>query len=291
MSVSESIESEVDSRSLSLGTKLKNLRESRGYSIEDVAGQLYLDCSLISALESGDYRNMPSLTYVRGYIRNYIKLFDALSEFAEFENIRLDESDKKIPEIIPDSIIYKKKSAVTQYVNINYIYPVIIISFITILYYAEAQLNLKALLAGYFQSTKSTTPEIQYKTMNNSAEVNIDLRSKKTSIHSEKQNKALELNKNEPDLINLYYEHDSWTQVKDATGKKLISRFVKSGKNLNFRGKLPFTVTLGNSPAVKITVNGTKFNQSKYTIKEIAHFVINNKNMNLQQEIRNAENN
>jgi len=49
---------------------------------------------------------------------------------------------------------------------------------------------------------------------------------------------------------------------------------------LKFRGKLPFTVTLGNSKAVKISVNGNIFNQSKYTKKEITHFVIKKTNLN-----------
>jgi len=57
----------------SLGSKLRERREEKQLSIEEVAQQLRLKKALIEDIETGNYERIP-LAYLRGYLRAYAKL-------------------------------------------------------------------------------------------------------------------------------------------------------------------------------------------------------------------------
>ena len=55
------------------GQYLAYEREKRGFTIEDVARQVYLPSHVIRSLEEDAYDKLPELVYVRGYIRSYCR--------------------------------------------------------------------------------------------------------------------------------------------------------------------------------------------------------------------------
>jgi cytoskeleton protein RodZ len=59
------------------GTILKAAREAKGISIETVATQLHLRPKIIDDLENDIFINIASITYVRGYIKNYARFVSA----------------------------------------------------------------------------------------------------------------------------------------------------------------------------------------------------------------------
>lgn len=56
------------------GMVLAEARNELKWSVEDVAANLNLRVSVIEALESDDYSDLPGPTFVRGYIRAYARL-------------------------------------------------------------------------------------------------------------------------------------------------------------------------------------------------------------------------
>jgi transcriptional regulator with XRE-family HTH domain len=58
-----------------LGARLREAREAKLLSIEDVAKKLYLKKEWIRDIETDNYSNVPSsLIYLRGYLRSYARL-------------------------------------------------------------------------------------------------------------------------------------------------------------------------------------------------------------------------
>ncbi|HCE09422.1 MAG TPA: DUF4115 domain-containing protein [Oxalobacteraceae bacterium] len=68
------MEPETSQRVPALGAQLAAERETRGWSIEQVATQLNLAPRQIQALELDDYAALPGMASVRGFIRAYAKL-------------------------------------------------------------------------------------------------------------------------------------------------------------------------------------------------------------------------
>ncbi|MGH8744637.1 MAG: helix-turn-helix domain-containing protein, partial [Burkholderiales bacterium] len=63
-----------DSQTASVGRVLSSARERQGLSVSDVARQLKLAVRQVEALEADDFKSLPRITFVRGFIRNYAKL-------------------------------------------------------------------------------------------------------------------------------------------------------------------------------------------------------------------------
>ncbi|MBB1268146.1 RodZ domain-containing protein [Shewanella sp. SR44-3] len=60
-----------------VGAVLRKAREGKGLSIQEVAIQLHLRPGIITDLENDKFDAMSSMTYVRGYVKNYARFIDA----------------------------------------------------------------------------------------------------------------------------------------------------------------------------------------------------------------------
>jgi cytoskeleton protein RodZ len=66
----------------SVGQLLRYAREQAGLSVSDVATRLRVGAKQIDALERADYANVPSGTFLRGFVRNYAKAVNVDQEEA-----------------------------------------------------------------------------------------------------------------------------------------------------------------------------------------------------------------
>lgn len=64
--------------------------------------------------------------------------------------------------------------------------------------------------------------------------------------------------------LQLQFDGTSWTEVKDATGKVLLSGLVEAGNSQTLDGKPPFVVFLGNAPVVRVTFNGQRVDTTAF---------------------------
>jgi cytoskeleton protein RodZ len=60
-----------------VGARLSQLRESKGWSIEDVSARLKVSVVKLRALEAGDISHLPDTTFALGVVRSYAKMLDA----------------------------------------------------------------------------------------------------------------------------------------------------------------------------------------------------------------------
>ncbi|WP_118179197.1 helix-turn-helix domain-containing protein [Paraburkholderia phosphatilytica] len=60
-----------------VGARLAQLRESKGWSIDDVSSRLKVSAAKLRALEAGDISHLPDATFAAGVIRSYAKMLGA----------------------------------------------------------------------------------------------------------------------------------------------------------------------------------------------------------------------
>jgi cytoskeleton protein RodZ len=65
-----------ESQYVLIGSTLSKSREVKGLTIKQVAEAIHLPVHVIIAMESDDFESLPSKVFVRGYIRNYVKLLE-----------------------------------------------------------------------------------------------------------------------------------------------------------------------------------------------------------------------
>jgi len=76
------------------------------------------------------------------------------------------------------------------------------------------------------------------------------------------------------DEIVLFFEENSWADVRDKNGKKLLYKTIDEGRVVTVKGIAPFKIFLGNANGVKLSYNGRQVNFDKYKRGLIARFTV-----------------
>jgi cytoskeleton protein RodZ len=84
--------------------------------------------------------------------------------------------------------------------------------------------------------------------------------------------------------LELSFQKDSWTEVRDATGETLIYRMVNEGEHLSLNGQAPYTILLGYAPGVTVTYKGDVFDTKPFQRDDIAYFRIGRKSPGVATE-------
>lgn len=85
-----------------VGEALKELREGKYYSLEEVEKATKIRRELLKALEDGDYQNLPPATFVQGFIKNYAKFLGTDSDnlLAIFRREYYQQKDHPQPRVM-----------------------------------------------------------------------------------------------------------------------------------------------------------------------------------------------
>ena len=73
-----------------------------------------------------------------------------------------------------------------------------------------------------------------------------------------------ELAPGEREELIIFLSEDSWVEVTDAIGQRLLYRLARLGDTLTVSGVAPFNVHLGYLPAVRILLNGEPYSLSRF---------------------------
>lgn len=85
-----------------VGSLLRETRESQFYSLEDVERRTKIRKEMLSLLENDDFEHLPPATFVRGFIKNYGKLL-GLDQEKLLALWRRDFESKKHPPMVMKS--------------------------------------------------------------------------------------------------------------------------------------------------------------------------------------------
>ena len=72
----------------------------------------------------------------------------------------------------------------------------------------------------------------------------------------------------------LYFQEDSWVEVHDARGERLMHRLARAGQSQTLHGVAPFAVVLGYVPGVTILLDGEAVDLGKYQGRRLARFSV-----------------
>ncbi|TFE02824.1 helix-turn-helix domain-containing protein [Jeotgalibacillus salarius] len=82
-----------------LGSRLKEARESKGYSLEELQGLTKIQKRYLLGIEEGDYSMMPGAFYIRAFIKQYAEAVDLNAEelFETYSSDIPSNHDEQIP--------------------------------------------------------------------------------------------------------------------------------------------------------------------------------------------------
>jgi cytoskeleton protein RodZ len=234
----------------------------------EVAQHLKFGVKQIEALEADDYSKLQGNTLVRGMIRSYAKLLqiDPLPLLESHERrqipaeITVDLRSERIP--FPDGV----KRSTRMYGLFTLIFLVAVVG---IVYEWQLSPGEPASLV-FVAPSKSLNEPAPTRPAENSAPampvvaapvpgveqtatpaaISQEPEVAVTSVKLARAPKAGSLRK-----IDLEFEKDSWVEIKQGDGRALISQINRGGTRQTLEGTPPFSVVIGNAPAVRLRYN------------------------------------
>ena len=95
-------------KSLTLGEKLRQLREDRHMRVQDLAHQINVKAAYIDALEKGQYNQLPTKVYAKGFVRSYARFFGVTEhvlialferEYSVYHNINTKDEEETVSKL------------------------------------------------------------------------------------------------------------------------------------------------------------------------------------------------
>ncbi|GMR05563.1 MAG: DUF4115 domain-containing protein [Gammaproteobacteria bacterium] len=296
------------------GKLLQIAREEKNLRPEDVAFEIRLTPSQVLALDEDDYSKMPEETYIRGYLRNYARLVgvpenDILMAFA-----RLIRAKDVIPTPVsmPAKSETNKKSRTVWFVAVASIAAVIVLSAVWVLEpydglpqadnssgspvvdekpgleevpVGTSTLNLDKSTVDPGLNVVPVSPanepqvasEIKTETEISApekSEIAVPVKSANIAQTIETTNTSNDQNNTSGGILLINYSKDSWTDVRDANGRKLLYRTVKAGEKIALAGELPISLFFGFAQGVNVKFNGKTVDVSAHTRGVFARFTV-----------------
>ena len=226
-------------KDLSVGQILRRTREHYGQSINQVEVNLRIRGAHIRAIEAEDLVQLPGRVYAIGFVRAYAEYLgldgDKIVHLFKSQSI----GKKKRPELQ-----FKVATYETQTPNI-YIICVCIAAIIGILAY----LSMTYTPSKYIEVIPTVPESLKKSSLVPKAPQSIE-------DIIEGDQKLLAKSKPEMELV---ITQDTWVEIKDASGKRLISEVLNPGdKYIVPKGQKDLVLATGNAGGITVFIKGKK---------------------------------
>ena len=222
-----------------IGKYLKRVRETCGYSLEDVAGITRINLRYLEAIEKDDFEKIPGETFSHGFIRS----------FARCIGISDEEISRKIRETLktePQAVNTQnqddmaERSVVRKPGKARIILP------------AAAAVILAALLIVLFTSGRESG------TIRNSKELKeVPAESIEVQPQVVAENNQVVQKKVEPVVLKVYARELTWISAR-IDDKETKEALLQPGDGVMWNGDEKVVITVGNAGGIDLDVNGKR---------------------------------
>jgi len=269
----------------SVGTMLRNARESRSLPVADVAQALKLGQRQVEALERDDWSVLPGTTFIRGFVRNYARLvdIDPAPLMERLESLLEKPVDTlAVPAAAPPRISNASKSRDGLVVGIG------------------GLLLILAALAYFLLPNDLTALRDTWQGLLGGTEVAVEAApppaapAKETLFPPDATAQQLIAPQVAPteglvpqpasnvppeaamatSQLRFVLSQASWLEVRDRDDTVVFSQRLIAGAEQTVEGRGPLSVTIGYAPGVKLLHRGQVVNLEPHTRGDVARLVL-----------------
>jgi cytoskeleton protein RodZ len=273
-----------------VGSILSAARQRQGLSVADVARQLKLGVRQIEALEADDYKHLPRITFVRGFIRNYAKLLqiDAAPLLKPTEHL---QPTPQVPEVEPGvaeiPTASRKKNTWRSYA-VFVLFAALGVMFLGFEWYREQAAPRTKQVTEVVKPPKSkpqvastaprpASPAIQANPVNpvNQASTSNPVTSGTTAQPEEQASESKPVAQQaRSGEVRLEFDEESWVEITDKNGKTIFSQLSPAGSTQTVRGYPPLLLVVGNAVGVRLTYNDKPVDLQPYIKVDVARITL-----------------
>ncbi|MFT4173395.1 MAG: DUF4115 domain-containing protein [Rhodocyclaceae bacterium] len=265
----------------SVWSGLRAARETRGWSIPEVAQYLKLTARQVNAMEEGAIEQLPGLAFARGFVRNYARLLEL--DPAPYLNA-LDPVQTAAPSLEgPTENLGRMPGGGGGAIGRYPALPAAAITLVLLVlavagwYFSWFEPRDEASLAEVVaQSDARATPEpvsapvavdasvpvVQPAALPAAVAAQVAAQSAPPAV-APTAPAAAPVAAGQQRVV-LDFAGQSWVEVRDGEGKVIFSRLNEAGTQQDIQGAKPLSVVVGNADQVRVSVDGKAFDMKQF---------------------------
>lgn len=237
------------------GERLAEARREQQISVLEVAKELHLDEPKVRALERNDFEMLGAPVFAKGHLKKYASLVgvDADDVLADYYKMTRQET-------MPPVVVGRRRAR-------QELSPGPWIAVIIVIVVAAASYWWFAV---YSNSPEATAPQSTPVEPQNSASARPLRAEPETEISLPEPEPVAVEPEAAPAMVatevddgsvrlTLSFSGECWTEVSDATGRRLFFDMGRSGQSFELSGVAPFAVLFGNVDNVSLQVDGNDY--------------------------------
>jgi cytoskeleton protein RodZ len=245
------------------GERLAEARRRQQISVLEVAKELHLDEPKVRALERNEFGVLGAPVFAKGHLRKYAQLVgvDEADVFADYYQLTRSQG---IPPLVATA-----RSKVRQELSPGpWIAIIIVILALAAAYWWFAVRSETAVFQETIpESTPESAPEESVSLRPSRETVVLAAATENATLPSDAPAVETSQPSPEPDnvladdeiVLSMDFSGDCWTEISDASGRRLFFDMGRDGRSVEVSGKAPFAVLFGNVDNVDVRVNGNDF--------------------------------
>ena len=238
------------------GERLAEARREQQISVLEVAKELHLDEPKVRALERNQFDVLGAPVFAKGHLRKYARLVgvDEADIFADY--YEMTRSVDVMPPLVPGRHRVRQEMSPGPWIAVIVILIVAVASYYW--FVVDSQTDV---------APETSPEEVVPQQQDADGMVEVELPAAElTIVAREEPARAVIDSQPEPEpaadgqtRLNLEFSGDCWTEISDATGKRLFFDMGRAGLGVDLAGTAPFAVLFGNSENVSVSVDGNSY--------------------------------
>ncbi|MEJ2792646.1 RodZ domain-containing protein [Iodobacter sp. LRB] len=275
------------------GAALKARRLELGYSLDKVSAQLKLTPRQIEAIESERFDELPGNTFVRGFVRNYARFLDLPMAplLAHLETCLPQERQQAaLPRVNEDASVLLGSGGKANTFLLGAVVTIgVAVGAAGVVWYLQQPVQPELLASATATLPKVVVLDEASEVAAQSASQTVSLQASAVAAETASVVSAVAIAKPAvasapvvapasavqalvPGELTIAVQQDSWVQVQDSTGAKLVSELLRPGMARSVSGVPPYRLKVGNAPHTKLTFRNQIVDLTTYTRGDVATF-------------------
>lgn len=275
------------------GDLLRYEREQQGLSIELASRQSRIKSSVLTAIETGETGEIPSI-YLRGYVRNYARFLGvSLSEIEEhMVHVKGAEPEvRTVCTVNPNRGKSEKWLKASSYLAASALIATLAWQFTheaVRFSQGDSQLTSATVMppesdAGAGQEERAGQRPAN--THLNASIASMEMLSKRNELAGESPaEQAWAAISGPPETaapetmdsrsISITTSADTWVEILDASGDQLELDLIRAGSSRAYKGQAPFDIMIGRASAVVLNLDGSTVDLGPHTRGNVARLTL-----------------
>jgi len=270
------------------GQELAQARNAARLSVEDVARALQLSARHIAAIERDDYEQLPGATYVRGYLRAYAQLVGIAPERVLDRFNQLPVANRR-QGLVPPAPAAQVSSSDSMVKLGTLAVAGVMLGLAIVWWQGQEPASAPSApvvppVAVVPEAAPTPPPEPAPPPARPQSEPAPAAAPEKPAERPApaapvsvppREAPVIDIDPNAPRArLVLYVTEESWADVRDARGQRLIYETVPAGRVVTLEGVPPLQVFLGNADGVRVELNGRHYDVLRHKRGQVARFTL-----------------